>query len=110
MSNEPFGNLKLITWYHLLIYFGGSICLAALIFPMQVFDNQNVFLSGFGFFLFGLGVWVNERAYIFNANGEEVSVTTIITHIKFLLGKIVSILGITLISGSTYQIIKLYFA
>ena len=114
MGKTTFNNLKIDTWYKVLIYFGGIITFTGIFFETKLFDNKNVVLFGLGFFLFGIGTW---KIHSIPRGGVITAGTTVsfinqlrekISHLSFL-GIILSILGLALIIFSTSEIVKYYF-
>ncbi|MBD3281783.1 hypothetical protein GF391_03490 [Candidatus Uhrbacteria bacterium] len=111
MNLQTNANLDINVWYKAIMLFGGTIAIAGIFLPVQIFDNKLVTLFGLGLFLFGLGIWGNKRAYFFDGNGREIRGKRgikyyLVSGLKYCI----ILIGVFLVVTSTYQIVLEYFS
>jgi len=58
---NPLHNLKLDTWYRVLIPIGAIWTFISLLIPIQGFTNKELIILGLGVIAIGIGEWKNER-------------------------------------------------
>ena len=101
-----FNNFKIDAWYKVCIYLGVIIFVGSIFTPTIIFDNEDLVLFGLGLFLFGLSSWKNQKGAIFLPNGEEIKIKeNPLTQIKFMITKLLFIIGSILMIYSIYKIV-----
>ncbi|MFZ0185087.1 MAG: hypothetical protein WBV92_03750 [Nitrosotalea sp.] len=58
---NPFANLKLDSWFKVLIPFGGIMAIMSLVYSPSFIPQKVLFVLGCGIFLLGLGEWKNQK-------------------------------------------------
>lgn len=54
-------NLALDAWYKVILYLGGIVFVLSIFIPVQGMSSRQVQAISGGFFLLGLGVWMDQK-------------------------------------------------
>lgn len=100
-------NLRLDTWYKIIIAISSFMIIASFFVKVIIFTNQIVITFFSGTLLFSLGYWKKRRKFTFGTIDFRTGETNFVKHKIDLFAWILKLIGLYLIWLAIYSVYQL---